>query len=94
MAKRLIVSRGAYTDIDRIIEFNNTRNQSDRYSTKFLKALFKEFDKLQIHPLMGMQTNKAQNMVLIWNSYNIYYQVSDSFIEIKAIYHHKEKASR
>lgn len=39
MVKRLIVTRNAYLHIDRIIEFNNLRNQSTTYSKKFVRAL-------------------------------------------------------
>jgi len=47
MVKRLIVSREAYLHIDRIIEFNDRRNQSDTYSRKFVKALFRQLELLK-----------------------------------------------
>ena len=94
MAKRLIVSRNAYLDIDRIIEFNDKRNQSDRYSREFVKALFAEFDELKKLPFMSMKTSKGEDMILVWDKYYIYYEITDSAIEIKAIYHQKENINR
>jgi plasmid stabilization system protein ParE len=94
VAKRLVVSRNAYLDIDRIVEFNDKRNKSDKYSRKFLKSLFEEFDKLKKLPLMGMSTSKENNRLLIWDNYYIYYEITDVLIEITAIYHQKEDFSR
>lgn len=36
MAKKIVYTEKSYADIDRIIEFNNLRNQSKTYSQKFL----------------------------------------------------------
>jgi len=94
VAKRLIVSRKAYLDIDRIIEFNNKWNQSDNYSRKFVKALFQEFDKLKTQPFMGMKTNKGDDLILVWDDYYIYYRVTNSVIEVNAIFHQKENITR
>jgi plasmid stabilization system protein ParE len=90
MAKRLTVSRTAYLHIDRIIEFNTVRNQSDSYSRKFVKALFKEFKLLKKFPLMGIKTSKENVFLLIWWDYYIYYTLSEDVIEIQEIRHQKE----
>jgi plasmid stabilization system protein ParE len=90
MAKRLAVTRIAYLHIDRIIEFNNLRNQSDSYSRKFVKALFKEFNLLKKFPFMGIKTNKDTVFLLIWDDYYIYYTVTETLIEIQSIHHQKE----
>lgn len=94
MVKRLIVSRDAYLHIDRIVEFNNLRNQSDTYSRKFLKALFKELELLKKFPFMGIETNRKNTFLLVWDDYYIYYTVIENTIEIKSIYHQKENVSR
>jgi plasmid stabilization system protein ParE len=90
MVKRLVVSRNAYLDIDRIVEFNDRRNHSTTYSRKFVKALFKELKLLKKFPDMGISTSRENILLLIWNDYYIYYAVADAFVEIKAIYHQKE----
>jgi hypothetical protein len=53
MAKKIVFSKKAFIDIDRIIEFNNRRNQSDTYSRKFLIGLHKRLKLLQNYPLTG-----------------------------------------
>ena len=42
MARRLIISRLAYLNIDRIVEFNNNRNKSDTYSKKLIRELYRK----------------------------------------------------
>jgi len=90
MVKRLVVSRNAYLHLDRIVEFNNLRNQSDHYSRKFLKALFKQLDLLKKFPVMGVNTSKENVFLLIWNDYYIYYTITETVIEVQSIYHQKE----
>lgn len=94
MAERLIISREAYLHIDRIIEFNDLRNQSTVYSKKFVKKLFKEFNLLTKFPNMGAPTNKDNILLLVWDDYYIYYSISENGIEIKSIYHQKENVTR
>jgi len=94
MAKRLIVSRAAYLHIDRIIEFNDIRNQSSTYSLKFVKSLFKQLERLKLFPFMGIETSKDDTYLLIWNAYYIYYVITETAVEIKAIYHQKENLTR
>ena len=94
MAKRLIVSREAYLHIDRIVEFNNIRNQSDTYSRKSLKNLSKQLGLLKRFPLMGIDTGVDNIFLLIWDDYYIYYAVTESLIEIKTVHHQKESIIR
>ena len=94
MVKRLTVSRVAYTNIDKIIEFNNLRNQSDSYSRKFVRALFKEFDLLKKFPYMGINTSRDNTFLLVWDDYYIYYTILESVIEIQAVQHQKENVIR
>ena len=94
MVKRLTISRVAYTHVDKIIEFNNLRNQSDNYSRKFLKSLFKELNLLKKFPYMGINTNRDNTFLLVWNDYYIYYTISESTIDIQAIRHQKENVIR
>jgi plasmid stabilization system protein ParE len=82
MVKGLVVSRNAYLHLDRIVEFNNLRNQSDRYSRKFLKALFKQLDLLKKFPVMGVNTSKENVFLLIWDDYYIYYTITETVIEV------------
>jgi len=89
MAKKLIVSRQAYINIDEIVEFNNFRNKSDVYSTKFVKKLFKEFQSLSKQPFMGKLTSK-NTYVLIWDSYCIYYLIDDVKVTILSVNHQKQ----
>lgn len=94
MVKRLIITRSAYLHIDRIIEFNNLRNQSTTYSKKFVRALFKELESLKKFPFMGVKTSKDHVLLLIWNDYYIYYMITETTIEIQSIYHQKEDIVR
>jgi plasmid stabilization system protein ParE len=94
MAKRLIISREAYLHIDRIVEFNNLRNQSDTYSRKFLKKLTKQWELLKKFPFMGIETGIDGILLLVWDNYYIYYVVVENIIEIKTIYHQKENIVR
>ncbi|MBE9668749.1 type II toxin-antitoxin system RelE/ParE family toxin [Mucilaginibacter boryungensis] len=89
MAKRLIVSRKAYLNIDYIIEFNNTRNQSNTYSIKFVKQIFKEFNVLTKHPFLGKPT-RNNSYVLIWRDYCIYYLIENDRIIILSVNHQKQ----
>ena len=90
MVKRLVVTRTAYLHIDRIIEFNNQRNQSTTYSRKFVKSLFKQLKLLKKLPLMGIQTHEGNIFLLVWDDYYIYYTLTETTIEIQSIYHQKE----
>ncbi len=90
MAWRIIISKKAYADIDRIVEFNNQRNKSDTYSKKFIKSLFVQFQILERYKNIGVKTNEKDTYVFIWDLYYIFYQLSDNDIEITSIHHHKE----
>jgi|GEM_PF-1055048 len=94
MAKRIVFSRKAFIDIDRIIEFNNRRNQSDTYSRKFLTGLHKRLKLLQSHPLTGIATDETDVLLLIWDQYYVFYSYNDISIEIKSVYHQKEDVIR
>nr|WP_294791685.1 type II toxin-antitoxin system RelE/ParE family toxin [uncultured Mucilaginibacter sp.] len=94
MVKRLIVSRTAYLHIDRIIDFNDSRNQSSKYSRKFVKSLFKQLERLKIFPYMGIETGRKDTHLLIWDDFYIYYEVMENAVEIKSIYHQKEDITR
>jgi len=93
MAKRIVFSKKAFIDIDRIIEFNNLRNRSDTYSRKFLIQLNKRLKLLQTHPLTGISTNEENVLLLIWDQYYVFYSCNDTVIEIKALYHQKENVT-
>ncbi|MES2378526.1 MAG: type II toxin-antitoxin system RelE/ParE family toxin [Bacteroidota bacterium] len=94
MAKRVIFSRRAFLDIDRIIEFNDKRNQSDTYSRKFVVNLHKRLKVLLKQPLSGMDTQRDNTLLLIWDQFYIFYKVDDVGIEVKSIYHQKEDLNR
>lgn len=94
MVKRVIFSRKAFLDIDRIIEFNNKRNQSDVYSRRFVINLNKRLKALLKQPLSGLNTQRDNTFLLIWDQFYIFYKVDDVGIEIKTIYHQKENVNR
>jgi toxin YoeB len=94
MAKRVVYTDQAYADIDRIIEFNNFRNKSKTYSKKFLSGLRKRVAELPKQPLIGLKTDEPDVLMLIWDSYYIFYTVYGAVIEIEAIYHQKENVKR
>jgi plasmid stabilization system protein ParE len=95
MAKRIVFSRKAFLDIDRIVEFNNRRNKSDTYSRKFLVKLQKRLKLLQKFPLSGVTTDEEDVLLLVWDQYYVFYSCDDDVtIEIKSIYHQKEDVIR
>ena len=94
MAKRVVYTDEAFADIDRIIEFNDRRNQSNAYSRKFLKGLRQRLQKQLKQPYSGLRTDKQNVFLLIWDNYYIYYKPEANKIEVVAIYHQKEVAGR
>lgn len=95
MARRVILSAKAYADIDRIVEFNNNRNQSDSYSKKFVKGLYIQFKVLEKYKTVGIKTIDKNSFVFIWDEYYIFYNLTDhDDVEISSIYHQKENISR
>lgn len=93
MVKRLIISRAAFADIDRIVAFNNERNQSDAYSRKFIKSLFNRLNKILITPKLARKTNLDDQFLIIWSDFYIFYYIEKDYIIISKIYHQKEDIS-
>lgn len=91
MAKRiaLIYSAKAFRDIDRIIEFNDVRNRSNRYSQNFLTGLKNRLEKLTKQPLSGLKTD-TNSFLLIWDKYYIFYIFDGEKIIVTSIYHQRE----
>jgi plasmid stabilization system protein ParE len=94
MAKKIVFSRKAFLDIDRIVEFNNRRNKSDTYSRKFVIGLNKRLLLLSTHPLAGLATDEENVLLLIWDQFYVFYTFDNPIIEIKSIYHRKEDVLR
>ncbi|MGN6638375.1 MAG: type II toxin-antitoxin system RelE/ParE family toxin [Mucilaginibacter sp.] len=90
MAKRIVYSRKAFSDIDRIVEFNDRRNQSGKYSKKFLKNLKIHLELLSRNSFIGLVTDESEVLISIWDNYYIFYVNKDEEIEIRSIYHQKE----
>lgn len=90
MAKKLIISRKAYFDIERIVDFNNTRNQSETYSKKFVKGIFKLFNLLTRQPLIGRRTNRINTYLVVWDQFYIFYNYNGEEIIITSLYHQNE----
>jgi len=93
MVKRLIISKAAFADIDRIVAFNNERNQSDAYSRKFIKTLFNRLNKILTTPNLARKTNINNQFLIIWSDYYIFYYIENDYIIISKIYHQKEDIS-
>jgi len=90
MAKRIVFSRKAFADIDRITDFYNRRNRSDIYSRKIVAGLNKRLKSLQKQPLTGINTDEPTTLLLIWDQFYVFYGITETAIEIKSIYHQKE----
>ncbi|QKJ32248.1 type II toxin-antitoxin system RelE/ParE family toxin [Mucilaginibacter mali] len=90
MAKRIVFSEKSFRDINRIVEFNNRRNLSDRYSKAFVKGLNKRLKLLLKQPQSGIATDAENTLLLIGDQYYIFYMYDELVIEIKSIYHQKE----
>jgi plasmid stabilization system protein ParE len=95
MVERLVISREAFKDIDRIIDFNNFRNQSTAYSSKTVKKLYLRFQKIIETPTIGLKTSTPNLYVLIWDNFYIYYKYlgSKKPISIINIFHQKENVT-
>lgn len=72
MAKKIVFSKKAFIDLDRIVEFNNRRNKSDTYSRKFLTGLYKRLQLLRSNPLNGIVTDEEDVLLLIWDQYYVF----------------------
>lgn len=94
MAKKIVFSRKAFADIDRIIEFNNIRNKSDTYSRKFVRTLNKQVKILGKQPFIGLVTDEPDELLFILDNYYVFYIVEKSTIQITSIYHQKENLIR
>jgi len=94
MVKKITFSKKASADIDRIVEFNNVRNRSDRYSQKFISNLNNRLQQLCKQPLSGMSTDIPGILILVWEEYYIFYKPNEDYLEISSIYHQKENISR
>lgn len=90
MAERIAISKKAEIDLERIIEFNNFRNQSDTYSKKLLKRLIKRLKALMKQPLSGLKTDESNTLLLIWDNYYVFYNIDGDVLEVTSIYHQKE----
>lgn len=99
MAQRIVFSKKAEVDLERIIEFNNRRNQSDIYSKKLFSRLNRRLALLLKQPFSGIKTNfdrpdLGAPFVLIWDAYYIFYTYNGVMLEVVRIYHQKENISR
>jgi plasmid stabilization system protein ParE len=93
MAKRIVFSKNAELDLERIIEFNNRRNRSNSYSKKLYTRIITRLHLLLEQPMSGMETDD-EDFLLIWDDYYIFYTLNTNAIEISAIYHQKENITR
>lgn len=99
MAQRIVFSKKAEIDLERIIEFNNRRNRSDTYSKKLFLRLNRRLTLLLKQPFSGIKTNFDRHdlgvpFVLIWDAYYIFYTYDGVILEIARIYHQKENVNR
>jgi hypothetical protein len=85
MAQRIIFSKKAEIDLERIIEFNNRRNQSDAYSKKLFVRLTQRLSLLLKQPFSGIKTDLDKRLVLIWDNYYIFYTYNGSILEVTSI---------
>jgi plasmid stabilization system protein ParE len=90
MARRLVFSRAAYQDIERIVEFNNYRNQSDSYAEKFVNGLLIRLKKLLPFPYAGEKTDIENQYLLVWDDFYIFYRFDSELVLVSKIYHQKE----
>lgn len=94
MAKRIAFSKKAELDLERITDFNNSRNKSKIYSQKLFLKLTQRLKLLLTQPLSGVETNKENVLLLIWDDYYIFYSYDGYGIIIQSIYHQKENVIR
>ncbi|MFD2872431.1 type II toxin-antitoxin system RelE/ParE family toxin [Mucilaginibacter ximonensis] len=99
MAQRIVFSKKAEIDLERIIEFNNRRNQSDTYSKKLFSRLNRRLKLLLKQPFSGIRTDFDQDylgdpFLLVWDAYYIFYTYNGIILEVARIYHQKENIHR
>lgn len=94
MVKRIIFSKKAELDLERIIEFNDRRNKSDSYSKKLFTELTQRLRLLLKQPFSGMKTDEDDSLLLIWDNYYIFYSLEDDSLIVDSIYHQKENINR
>lgn len=93
MAKRIVFSKKAEIDLERIITFNNLRNKSDNYSKQFFLKLTTRLKSLLKQPATGVKTD-TEDLLLIWDKYYVFYYYDEAIIKITSIYHQKEDVTR
>ncbi|MEO8886747.1 MAG: type II toxin-antitoxin system RelE/ParE family toxin [Mucilaginibacter sp.] len=93
MAKRIVFSKKAEIDLERIITFNNLRNKSDNYSKQFFLKLTRRLKSLLKQPATGVKTD-AEDLLLIWDKYYVFYYYDEVIITVTSIYHQKENVIR
>lgn len=89
MAKRIIFSKKAELDLERIISFNNRRNKSDTYSKQLYVKLLSRLKSLVKQPESGKLLDDNTRL-LIWDDYYIFYDSDEVRLLVLAIYHQKE----
>ena len=82
MAKIIIWSNIASNDLRNILEFFNTRNNSNAYSKKLYKAIYQEVNKLIIFPEIGRVTDYKDFRSLVVLDYLVFYKIIDDTIYI------------
>lgn len=85
MAKKVIWSREASQDRNRIFTYWNKRNKSNAFSKK-LYFLFKEaIATIKSFPAIGKPTNNPNTRIIIARDYFIIYSIHEEFIRILAV---------
>jgi plasmid stabilization system protein ParE len=83
MAKRKIIwSARAEEELLHVLSFYNNRNGSTDYSAKLLTKAEKIVSLLTDYPELGHPTENKVTRVIVKGDFQIFYEVSDLFIEV------------
>jgi len=93
MALKLIVSNKAQRQIINILEFYTERNKSEVYSKRLFRGFQKIFSLLKQRPFIGKKTSIEDVYVMIWGQFYIFYNFTETELNIITIKHQKENVS-
>jgi plasmid stabilization system protein ParE len=83
MVKRKIIwSDRAFGEVKLVLDFYNQRNGSEQYSTKIVGEIETLALLLVSYPSLGHLTKNKITRVLVKGNYKMFYEVTDTSIEI------------
>lgn len=87
MAKRIIIwTKNSEIQLQNILEYYKTRNQSPIYSRKLYKKIKRELKGVSINPEIGTKTKLKNIRGLIIDDYIVFYEILENQILILKVW--------